>query len=229
MPRRARLILPDVTAHVIQRGNNRQACFFQEADYRNYLEWLHEYALECECRIHAYVLMTNHTHLLTTPIRSDSLGKMMKRLGQRYVQYVNRTYQRSGTLWEGRYKSCLASDERYVLGCYRYIELNPVRASMVRHPAEYRWSSYRANALAEKNPIITQHPLYLALHSDKVRRLAAYRELFRQQLKPALVDEIRQATNGNFAIGSEQFQRQIVLTLGRRVTRGKPGRPPSNR
>jgi len=225
MPRRARLILPDVTVHVIQRGNNRQACFYQETDYRNYLEWLHEYAIECNCRVHAYVLMTNHAHLLTTPTHADSLGAMMKRLGQRYVQYVNRTYKRSGTLWEGRYKSCLASEEAYVLGCYRYIELNPVRAGMVRHPAEYRWSSYRANAQGEKNSVITPHELYMALDRDLARRIAAYRELFRHQLEPGLVDEIRQATNGNFVIGSERFQRQIEHTLGRRATRGKPGRP----
>ena len=157
MPRRARLILPEVTVHVIQRGNNRQACFYQETDYRNYLDWLHEYAIECECRIHAYVLMTNHVHLLATPSQADSLRAMMKRLGQRYGQYINRTYQRSGTLWEGRYKSCLTSNETYVLGCYRYIELNPVRAGMIHHPAEYRWSSYRANAQGDKNSIITPH------------------------------------------------------------------------
>ena len=225
MPRRARLILPEVTVHVIQRGNNRQACFYQETDYRNYLEWLHEYAIECECRIHAYVLMTNHVHLLATPSQADSLRAMMKRLGQRYVQYINRTYQRSGTLWEGRYKSCLTSNETYVLGCYRYIELNPVRAGMIHHPAEYRWSSYRANAQGDKNSIITPHPLYLALHSDKEQRSNAYRELFKYQLEAGLVDEIRQATNGNYVIGNERFQRQIAAALGRRVIRGKPGRP----
>lgn len=228
MPRRARLILPNVTVHVIQRGNNRQACFYQEPDYRNYLEWLHEYAVECNCRIHAYVLMTNHVHLLATPAHADSLGAMMKRLGQRYVQYVNRAYKRSGTLWEGRYRSCLASDETYVLGCYRYIELNPVRAAMVRHPAEYRWSSYRANAQGENNSVITPHESYLTLDGNLQRRITAYRELFGHQLESGLVDEIRQATNGNFVIGSEGFQQQIAQALGRRVTRGKPGRPSPN-
>ncbi|UCH39249.1 MAG: transposase [Gammaproteobacteria bacterium] len=228
MPRRARLILPNVTVHVIQRGNNRQNCFYRKPDYRNYLEWLQEYAIECDCRIHAYVLMTNHVHLLATPARAESLGAMMKRLGQRYVQYVNRTYKRSGTLWEGRYKSCLVSDEAYVLGCYRYIELNPVRAGLIRHPAEYRWSSYRANSQGENNSIITPHELYLALDGHPEHRIAAYRELFRQQLKPELVEEIRQATNGNFVIGSKRFKRQIAQALGRRVTRGKPGRPSPN-
>lgn len=228
MPRRARIILPNVTVHVIQRGNNRQACFYQESDYLIYLEWLHEYAVECKCQIHAYMLMTNHVHLLATPARADSLGVLMKRLGQRYVQYVNRTYKRSGTLWEGRYRSCLASDETYVLGCHRYIELNPVRAGMVRHPAEYRWSSYRANAQGENDSVITPHELYLALGRNLAARIAAYRDLFKHQLEPELVDEIRQATNGNFVLGSERFQRQVAQTLGRRVTRGKPGRTSQN-
>ena len=136
MPRKPRFFVPDVPVHVVQRGNNRQACFFCATDYRNYLDWLSQYATECECRVHAYVLMTNHVHLLVTPANACSLGALMTKLGQRYVQHVNRTYKRSGTLWEGRYKSCLISEENHVLGCYRYIELNPVRAIMVAHPAE---------------------------------------------------------------------------------------------
>ena len=119
MPRRPRIILPDVVTHIIQRGNNRQVCFHHADDYRNYLDWLREYAAEYSCAIHAYVLMTNHVHLLLTPGTSDGPGLLMKRLGQRYVQYFNRTYRRSGTLWEGRYKSCLVLEERYVLGCHR--------------------------------------------------------------------------------------------------------------
>ncbi len=226
MPRRARLILPNITVHVIQRGNNRQACFYHETDYQNYLDWLHESALDSNCLIHAYVLMTNHVHLLITPNRAEGLGIMMKRLGQRYVQYVNRTYKRSGTLWEGRYKSCLVSEESYVLGCYRYIELNPVRADMVNHPADYRWSSYRVNAQGEPTRTIAPHELYLGLGQDSASRSTAYRELFRHHLESKLVDEIRQATNGNYVIGSERFQRQVENILGRRVTRGKPGRPP---
>jgi putative transposase len=187
---------------------------------------LHESALDSNCLIHAYVLMTNHVHLLITPNRAEGLGIMMKRLGQRYVQYVNRTYKRSGTLWEGRYKSCLVSEESYVLGCYRYIELNPVRADMVNHPADYRWSSYRVNAQGEPTRTIAPHELYLGLGQDSASRSTAYRELFRHHLESKLVDEIRQATNGNYVIGSERFQRQVENILGRRVTRGKPGRPP---
>lgn len=138
MPRRPRLALPNVPLHIIQRGNNRQACFYAEEDYRIYLDWLREYADKTDCHVHAYVLMTNHVHLLISAARPDSPGGLMKALGQRYVQYVNRAYRRSGTLWEGRFRSCLAQEDRYLLACQRYIELNPVRANMVEHPAEYR-------------------------------------------------------------------------------------------
>lgn len=132
MPRRARLSIPGIPWHIIQRGNNRTACFYADEDYRRYLDTLGEQAEKHGCQIHAYVLMTNHVHLLITPEREESAGLLMKHLGQRYVQYVNRTYRRSGTLWESRFRSCLAREEEYVLACYRYIELNPVRADMVR-------------------------------------------------------------------------------------------------
>lgn len=226
MPRRARLILPNVAVHVIQRGHNRQACFYQNTDYLTYLDWLHAYANECDCSIHAYVLMTNHVHILSTPARAESLGLMMKRLGQRYAQYINRRYERSGALWEGRYRSCLTDSERYLLGCYRYIELNPVRAGMVDNPANYRWSSYRNNALGESDDIIEPHPVYIALHEDKVQRTEAYRKLFEYRLENRVIDEIRNATNGNLVVGSKQFQREVEQAMGRPVTRGQPGRPP---
>jgi putative transposase len=225
MPRRPRISLPDVPLHLIQRGNNRQVCFYAEEDYRVYLHWLEEYAGKTGCRVHAYVLMTNHVHLLVTAERGAAPGEMMKALGQRYVQYVNRVYRRSGTLWEGRYRSCPIQADSYLLACQRYIELNPVRASMVEHPADYRWSSYRANAQGEANVSLQPHPLYLALGVEPANRLAAYRELFRFELEPGLVDEIRRATNGNFALGSQLFGEQISAALGRRAMPGKPGRP----
>lgn len=225
MPRRARLILPGVPLHLIQRGNNRQVCFVADEDYRFYLEWLAEYAGKTGCLIHAYVLMTNHVHLLVSAERAAATGEMMKALGQRYVQYVNRTYRRSGTLWEGRYRSCLTQAEAYLLACQCYIELNPVRAGMVEHPAEYRWSSYRANAQGEADSLIRPHPVYEALGGDPQSRQAAYRELFRHELEPGVVDQIRQATNGNFALGNDVFSDQVATALGRRVTPGKSGRP----
>ena len=225
MPRRPRVMLPNVPVHLIQRGNNRDPCFFADEDYRCYLDWLHEYAESEGCCIHAYVLMTNHVHLLLTGHDTGSIGQLMKRLGQRYVQYINRTYRRSGTLWEGRYRSCLAQNEHYVLGCYRYIELNPVRAAMVEHPADYRWSSYRINGQGESSRLITPHKLYQQLGETAETRTAAYRELFRYQLDPGLIDEIRKATNGNYVLGTERFEAQVAEMLGRRVSRGSPGRP----
>ena len=169
--------------------------------------------------------MTNHVHLLLTPERADGAGKMMKALGQRYVQYVNRSYQRSGTLWEGRFRSCPIQDETYLLVCHRYVELNPVRAGMVGHPGEYRWSSYRANAQGEDDALLTPHPLYDSLGSDATARQGAYRELFRYALEPGIVDEIRAAANGNFALAHPRFVTEIEQTLGRRIVRGRPGRP----
>jgi putative transposase len=225
MPRRPRIVLPGTPLHLIQRGNNRQACFFATNDYLVYLQWLEEYAEKYECDIHAYVLMTNHVHLLVTPQNTTSVGVMMKNLGQRYVQYINRTYQRSGTLWEGRFRSCITQDEGYVLSCYRYIELNPVRAGMVEHPAEYRWSSYRSNAQGEASKLLKTNDLYQRLGESNSQRQERYRELFRNQLDQGVIDQIRRATNGNFALGNDRFKSQVEEALGRRVSPGKTGRP----
>ena len=225
MPRRARLALPNVPLHIIQRGNNRQACFYADEDYRFYLDWLREHADKSGCQIHAYVLMTNHVHLLISAAQPDAPGALMKALGQRYVQYVNRTYRRSGTLWEGRFRSCLTQEESYLLACQRDIELNPVRAGMVAHPAEYRWSSYRGNAQGDSDGLLKPHAVYLALGKDAASREAAYRELFHTASEPGLIDEIRRATNGNYALGNALFAAQVTSALGRRAIPGKPGRP----
>jgi len=225
MPRRPRVIVPNTPQHIIQRGNNRQACFYADEDYQFYLEWLKEYADKTECHINAYVLMMNHVHLLVSTKKAEALGALMKALGQRYTQYVNKMYKRSGTLWEGRYKSCPIQAETYLLACQRYIELNPVRANMVGHPAEYKWSSYATNAQGDKNLIIQPHAIYKALGLDAASRRAAYRELFRYSLDIGVVDEIRKATNGNYVLGNSKFAEQIASALGRRVIAGKSGRP----
>lgn len=225
MPRRPRTILPGVPLHVIQRGNNRQTCFFSERDRRTYLDLLGDYAVTSGCALHAYVLMPNHVHLLLTPEQAGSAAQLMKRLGQRYVQHVNRSYQRSGTLWEGRFRSCLVQEERYLLACYRYIELNPRRAGLAAQPDDFPWSSYRANGLGEADALLTPHPLYLALGSDAPARQDAYRGLCREGLAPDLVDELRAATNGNFALGDACFHDRAAAALGHRVTRARAGRP----
>jgi putative transposase len=166
MPRRSRISIPGIPWHIIQRGNNRSACFYTDDDYQVYLRHLKEQAEKHACKIHAYVLMTNHVHLLLTPEKENSAAQLMKNLGQRYVQYINRTYHRSGTLWEGRFRSCLMQTESYVLACYRYIELNPVRAAMVNHPREYPWSSYRFNAEGRNDELITAHEEYMRLDKE---------------------------------------------------------------
>lgn len=225
MPRRPRLAIPGIAWHIIQRGNNRSVCFFADQDYRRYLDTLQDMALKCKCAIHAYVLMTNHVHLLLTPEREDSAALLMKHLGQRYVQYINRVYKRSGTLWEGRFRSCLAQDDHYVLSCYRYIELNPVRANMVAHPRDYRWSSYRANAEGTTNRLITPHAEFLQLGPDESERQSRYQSLFSAHIDPESVARIRNATNGNYALGSDRFIKQIEQALQQRASPGKNGRP----
>ncbi len=229
MPRRARLSMPGIPWHIIQRGNNRSACFFTDEDYQLYLDRLQEQADKHGCEIHAYVLMTNHVHILLTPHEEDSASLLMKHLGQRYVQYVNRTYQRSGTLWEGRFRSCLTQNEAYVLACYRYIELNPVRAGMVKHPRDYPWSSYRFNAEGRANDILTPYDQYARQAVNDQDRKKAYRGLFKVHVNVGIDDQIRSATNGNFVLGNKRFQEQIANSLGRRVTKGKAGRPKRDR
>lgn len=170
--------------------------------------------------------MTNHVHLLLTPYKENSAALMIKNIGQRYVQYINRTYQRTGTLWEGRYRSCLTQDEHYVLSCYRYIELNPVRANMVKYPSEYLWSSYEYNAQGKRTELLMPHTEYIKLDKNELERRRAYRGLFKTHVDHIEADnEIRSATNGNYVLGNTRFQEQISKALDRRVTRGKSGRP----
>lgn len=215
MARSARLLLPETPVHLIQRGNNRGACFLSRGDARKYLVLLDEARKEQGVEIHAFVLMTNHVHLLATPRREpESISEMMKVLGQRYAQYFNRRHERTGGLFEGRYRSCLVAEERYLFACYRYIELNPVRAGMVRGPGDYFWSSYRANALGQANSLITPHAVYDALAATPPQRQAHYRDLFRRELPATLVDEIRQQTRRGRPFGSEAYQRRVKHILG---------------
>lgn len=178
MPRRQRVHNKGFTQHIIQRGLNRNRCFFADEDYQYYLDTLKESAEKTGCDIHAYVLMTNHIHLLVTPNEDYGISHLMKWVGQRYTQYVNYVYHRTGTIWEGRYKASVIDAEEYLLTCYKYIELNPVRANMVRRPSNYRWSSASWHGFAEPNEIITDHPLYLALGDSAQVRAQAYRQLF---------------------------------------------------
>jgi len=226
MARLGRYFLKDQPLHVIQRGNNRDAIFFDTEDYAQYRDWLAAAAMEYGCAIHAYVLMTNHVHLLLTPQAADSLPRTMQSLGRRYVRHVNAVYRRSGTLWEGRYRAAPIDGEAYFLACCRYIELNPVRARMVRHPREYRWSSYHAHARGTNDPLLSSHELFDRIGRNPDERYKAYRALFRTALDDGFVDGLRAATNGGWALGDERFKRQIAKALGRRVAPLAKGRPP---
>jgi putative transposase len=159
--------LPGVPAHVVQRGNNPQAVFYDQAGYRAYLGWLEEGARRYGCAVHASVLLTNHVHLLGTPQERESISRLLQYAGRRYVPCINHTYGRSGTLWEGRFKASIVDASEYLLACYRYIELNPVRAGMVAAPKGYRWSSYRANAQGAADPVVSPHEMYLGLGADE--------------------------------------------------------------
>ena len=191
MPRAARVVLPNVPLHIVQRGNNRAPCFFGDVDYGTYLAHLRFCARRFGCSVHAYCLMTNHVHLLVTPQDAQACGEFMKALGQGYVQYVNKARGRTGTLWEGRFKSCLVGSEDYVLACYRYIELNPVRAGLVQHPGEYPWSSYHANTRRQGGSTIDFHPAYAALAEDADGRVHAYEALFGSLIEANVIEEIR--------------------------------------
>jgi len=204
MPRIARSILVDCALHVVQRGINRSSCFFEEQDYLRYLHYLGRFAARFPCSVHAYCLMTNHVHLLITPHAADACAQLMKNLGQHYVQATNQRLGRTGTLWEGRFYSCLVPSERYVLACYRYIELNPVRAGLVTAPAEYRWSSYRSNAEGKTNGLLRSHRAYEGLGLEAEHRRRAYKTMCAEGVAAAAIEEIRKATRVGSVIGAQR-------------------------
>ena len=225
MPRLSRLCPEGIPQHIIQRGNNRSVCFCSEDDLAFYTYCLKKYSLKYEVDIHAWVFMTNHVHLLGTPNKEGAVSRMMQSVGRMYVRYFNKTYRRSGTLWEGRFKSCLVESERYLLECYRYIELNPVVANMVQDPGDYYWSSYQCNALGKASELLKPHEEYLALGKSTDERLKNYRELFKYHVDEEMITDIRESVNKGMAIGSERFKKQIERTYHRRVVPGKAGRP----
>lgn len=226
MPRTARIRLPHVPLHVLQRGHNRSACFSDEGEFELYLGLLGEFCAQAGCRLHAYVLMTNHVHLLLTPEHARSVTELMSRVNQRFVQHVNRKRERTGSLWEGRFKSSLIDSERYFFSCQRYIELNPVRAQMVDQPGRYKWSSYGFNAGGEPSQTVTPHDLYLALGPTDAARRRGYRELFRCEIPVAHLDALRAGIRGGRPVGGEAFVNEMSRLFGARVVRGKSGRRP---
>lgn len=225
MARLPRLCPPNIPQHIIQRGNNRQICFVAEQDYLTYAEWLNDYSKKYSVSVHAWVFMTNHVHILATPSIEGSISRMMQDLGRRYVRYFNREYQRTGTLWEGRFRSSLVQNEFYFLVCQRYIELNPVRANMVDDPADYMWSSYQCNALGKNIDLCSPHLQYTQLGQTKTLRQNAYRSLFEHQIGGDLISDIRCATNKGLVLGNDRFKDEVEFLTKRRVRPAKMGRP----
>ena len=195
MPRTPRYSLADQPHHVIQRGNNRTTIFKCESDFTRFADCLSSAIRRFGCQLHAYVFMTNHVHLLMTPGDTKAIGFAMRSMGRQYVGYFNAKYRRTGTLYEGRYRSTVVDSCRYLFTCFRYIEENPVRAGLVVDPASYRWSSYRANALGGNDSLLTPHSQFVALGRTSAERQAAYRTLFRVELDQADVSSIRYSTH----------------------------------
>jgi len=223
MPRPPRVVLPGHTLHLIQRGNDRQRCFVDDEDRTSYLATLLRVSERAHCDVHAYVLMPNHVHLLVTAREASAPAMMMHALGTRYVRQFNARHERTGTLWEGRYRSSLIDSERYFLRCSRYIETNPVRAGMVSSPEEYRWSSFRTNAEGWPDALVRRHPVYLALGRSGFARREAYRALFEKPLGTPVLDAIRRATHQGGVLGFDDDRSGLERALGRSVYRGTHG------
>ncbi|HLS86117.1 MAG TPA: transposase [Burkholderiales bacterium] len=217
MPRHARVVVPQMPLHIVQRGNNRMDCFADDGDRLVYLRLLGDGLSRFGCALHAYCLMTNHVHLLVTPPSVEAAAGLMHVVSQRYAQYFNRKNGRTGTLWEGRFRSSLIASPSYLIACYRYIECNPVRAGLAPHPVVYRWSSHRANAGVACDPILAPHEEWAALGAR------AYRQLFATELDANALQRIRESLNGGFPLG---FEEEVMPLLpGLRIAPGRPGRP----
>jgi putative transposase len=225
MARLPRLTVPGYAHHVIQRGNNRQPIVTSSADRQVLLDLLAENAQKFHVALHAYVLMDNHFHLLLTPETEEGVPKMMQAVGRRYVRYFNDRHQRTGTLWEGRYRSTLIESERYLIACMVYLDLNPVRAGMVAHPADYLWSSHRHYTGLVSERYLTSHALYWDMGNTPFAREAAYAEMVRAGLSAPQQHALTQATLHGWALGDEAFVARLQTATTRRVMPELPGRP----
>ena len=223
MARQARLVVPGMPHHLIHRGNNRCAIFRALPDYRFFLASWWEASVAAGCDVHAYVLMTNHVHFLLTPRTETALADLSHRAAGRYAKYFNAKYRRTGTLWEGRPRTSLVDSEAYFLVCSRYIELNPVRAALVERPAAYPWSSFRHHALGEREPQLHDHSIYTALGSTSEERSRAYLQLFDGRLDDATLQDIRDAANGGWALGRQEFRRKVEEVTLRRCSPAPKG------
>ena len=222
MPRKPRFFVAGIANHVIQRGNNKEAIFFEEEDYLKYKNILNNACIKNGVKIHAYVLMTNHVHILATSQTTNGISLMMQETGRYYVPYINYKYNRTGTLWEGRFKSSLVE---YVLACMRYVEMNPVRAFIVKAPQDYMWSSYHTNVLGSYDQIITEHVSYLGLAKSKALQQKQYKQLFLEHLDQSLLNDIRNCAQTGTPLGNSKFKTQIEKKLKLKVGYNCRGRP----
>ena len=225
MSRKPRFFVAGVANHIIQRGNNKEVVFIEDEDYVKYQTILNEAATKQCVKIHAYVLMTNHIHLLATADSSNGISHMMQQIGRFYVPYINFKYKRTGTLWEGRFKSSLVDDELYILACMRYIEMNPVRAHMVKAPQDYKWSSYHSNVRGTFDPLISEHVSYKGLAKSRKKQQENYRDMFLEHLDEKLLSDIRKCAQTGTPLGNNKFRTQIESKLKLKVgynTRGRP-------
>lgn len=227
MARHPRFDFPGIPQHIVQRGNNRLPCFLDDDDRQRYLQCLRQGLARFDCRLHAYVLMSNHVHLLLTPGSTGAVSRLMHAFARNYTGLFNGRHGRTGTLWEGRFKACLVDSGSYFLACSRYIELNPVRAWMTAQPGEYSWSSHGANAGYREDLLLVPHPEYLALGVDRPTRAAAYRTLFADAPGDDMVAEIRAHLQQQKALGSDRFQAWVETRTGKFAGLRRPGRPPT--
>lgn len=211
--------------HVIQRGHNRQRVFADDVDRRQYLGWLHEASAQYGLAVHAYVLMDNHVHLLCTPSQGDALSQAMQALGRRYVRWFNRRHGRTGTLWEGRFRSSLVEADRYLLACQRYIETNPQRAGMVESVADWPWSSHRHHVGLTVDPLVNPHPTVWALGNTPFERESAYRQMFDESVSQPEHEWLRDRLLAGKPTASTDFQKSIETARGLRLIARPVGRP----
>lgn len=225
MARLSRVSLKGFAQHIIQRGNNHLPCFFGADDYEQYLDYLSDAMDKYGVILHSYCLMPNHVHLLMTPESSDGISRALQDLGRRYVRYINFKYNRTGTLWEGRYHSCLIENNSHVMDCYRYIESNPIRSKISEGTQLYKWSSYNCNALNKTDCFVVPHAEYLKLGKDSKSRCSAYQSLMGIELEADKVKNIREATQSNRVYGSDNFIYWIENELSIKIRKKKAGRP----
>lgn len=225
MPRQPRLVVAGYPHHIILRGNNRSAVFYDDKDRRFFLACLKEAKEKTNSKIYAYCLMTNHVHLLVEPSTKEGLAEMMQSLGRKYVQYINQTHKRTGTLWEGRFKSSVISKDEYFLACCRYIELNPLRAKIAQNPADYPWSSFKLKTEGKNNNILDEDAFYLDLGDTQKQRQLSYQSLFLDDISAEELNLIRNRTQKCGIIGNIEFVNKVSKLVGRDIFLRQRGRP----